>query len=157
MRRDVRGGDRLSRERVPRTGPRLHLERLEGRVVLCATHLFDGLIEPSAVVDGFGVKSLSAAGDLPGSAAESFAVSLASTTGTLSSDADGVGNASAVAANGLPLLYGLPSAPTAIYLDFDGEGSNAPYDVDGNSATFNATEAATITEVQLAHLACLAV
>jgi len=115
-------------------------------VVLCATHLFDGLIEPSAVVDGFGVKSLSAAGDLPGSAAESFAVSLASTTGTLSSDADGVGNASAVAANGLPLLYGLPSAPTAIYLDFDGEGSNAPYDVDGNSATFNATEAATITE-----------
>ena len=54
--------------------------------------------------------------------------------------------AAAAAANGLPELHSLPAAPTAIYLDFDGEGSNSAYDVDGDPTTFNATEAATITE-----------
>ncbi len=52
-----------------------------------------------------------------------------------------------LAANGLPDLHSLPGAPTAIYLDFDGHGSNlGAYDVDGDPTTFNAAEAATITE-----------
>ncbi len=52
-----------------------------------------------------------------------------------------------LAANGLPDLNSLPGAPTAIYLDFDGHGSTlGAYDVDGDPTTFNATEAATITE-----------
>lgn len=52
-----------------------------------------------------------------------------------------------LAANGLPDLSSLPGAPTAIYLDFDGHGSTlGAYDVDGDPTTFNAAEAATITE-----------
>lgn len=51
-----------------------------------------------------------------------------------------------LAANGLPDLHSLLGAPTAIYLDFDGHGTNGAYDVDGDPTTFNATEAATITE-----------
>lgn len=52
-----------------------------------------------------------------------------------------------LAANGLPDLDSLPGAPTAIYLDFDGHGSTlGAYDVDGDPTTFNAAEAATITE-----------
>jgi regulation of enolase protein 1 (concanavalin A-like superfamily) len=49
-------------------------------------------------------------------------------------------------AAGLPILNSSPSSPVAIYLDFDGEGSNTPYDVDGNPGTFNAAEQATIVE-----------
>lgn len=52
-----------------------------------------------------------------------------------------------LAANGLPDLHSLPGAATAIYLDFDGHGSTlGAYDVDGDPTTFNAAEAATITE-----------
>lgn len=52
-----------------------------------------------------------------------------------------------LAANGLPDLSSLPGAPTAIYVDFDGHGSTlGAYDVDGDPTTFNAAEAATITE-----------
>jgi fibronectin type 3 domain-containing protein len=54
-------------------------------------------------------------------------------------------------ANGMPILNSLPNAPAAIYIDFDGgvyHGSTTvdPYDVDGNSATFNTTEQETIAE-----------
>jgi len=53
-----------------------------------------------------------------------------------------------LAANGLPDLDSLPGAPTAIYLDFDGHAASSlgAYDVDGDPTTFNAAEAATITE-----------
>ncbi|WP_428940312.1 Ig-like domain-containing protein [Fontivita pretiosa] len=49
---------------------------------------------------------------------------------------------------GLPQLNSRPGAPTAIYLDFDGDSSTGtqPYDEDGDPATFNATEAANITK-----------
>jgi hypothetical protein len=50
--------------------------------------------------------------------------------------------------NGLPLLHSHPSAPVAVYLDFDGgtwHGEKGPYDTDGDSATFSASEAADIT------------
>jgi len=49
---------------------------------------------------------------------------------------------------GLPQLSSRPGAPTAIYLDFDGDSSTGtqPYDEDGDPATFNATEAANITK-----------
>ena len=52
-----------------------------------------------------------------------------------------------LAVNGLPELHSLPGAPVAIYLDFDGEGALAAYDVDGDPATFNAAEQATVTDV----------
>ncbi|MEE8452562.1 MAG: Ig-like domain-containing protein [Thermoguttaceae bacterium] len=45
---------------------------------------------------------------------------------------------------GIPLLHSLPSAPVAIYLDFDGWDWVEPYDVDGSPGTFNTAEQATI-------------
>ncbi len=56
--------------------------------------------------------------------------------------------------NGLPLLESLFDAPVAIFLDFDGysgpsasgQVSLAPYDTDGNAATFGAQEQADILE-----------
>ncbi|HBO43616.1 MAG TPA: hypothetical protein DD670_06740, partial [Planctomycetaceae bacterium] len=52
--------------------------------------------------------------------------------------------------NGLPILHSYLAAPAAIYIDFDGDDSRgvvyAPYDVDGNPSTFNATEQANIVE-----------
>jgi hypothetical protein len=52
------------------------------------------------------------------------------------------------AANGLPVLNSLPGAPTAIYLDFDGDtGSNtAAYSEDGDATTYNTTEQTHIVE-----------
>ncbi|MFM7205654.1 MAG: autotransporter-associated beta strand repeat-containing protein [Planctomycetaceae bacterium] len=109
---------------------RLGSEQLESRLALCASHAVD-FIDPLAVPSS--------------SLADSFAINLASSTGSLST-LDGGVIATAAAANGLPDLHSLLGAPTAIYLDFNGEGSNAAYDVDGDPTTFNATEAATITE-----------
>jgi len=117
------------------------MERLETRLALCATHLFDELVDPATLTDLPPSLEGSTVVDL----ADSFAVNLAASTGTLAGFDAGVA-AAATAANGLPILHGRPAAPTAIYLDFDGEGSNRPYDVDGDATTFNATEAATITE-----------
>lgn len=52
---------------------------------------------------------------------------------------------------GLPELNGLPGAPTAIFLDFDGEvvGSTTylPYDNDGDNTSFSLAEQQTIVEV----------
>ncbi len=77
---------------------------------------------------------------------QSFDVLLAASTGRLST-LQGATPATAAAANGLPDLQSLPGAPTAIYLDFDGNGSKlGAYDVDGDPATFSVAEAATITE-----------
>ncbi|MFM7184082.1 MAG: pre-peptidase C-terminal domain-containing protein [Planctomycetota bacterium] len=142
MRRGGRGGARKTRP--TRHRGRLRLERLESRQVLCATHLFDQLVDPATLAD-WNDRPPSLEGNVVVDHADSFAVSLAASTGTLAT-LDGGVVAAATAANGMPILQGRPSAPTAIYLDFDGEGSNRPYDVDGDPATFNATEAATITE-----------
>src|SRR5262245_43126778 len=51
-------------------------------------------------------------------------------------------------APGMPQLNSRPGAPTAIFLDFDGDTPTAvaAYDEDGDPTTFNATEAANITE-----------
>lgn len=49
-------------------------------------------------------------------------------------------------ASGLPQLDSAPSSPVAIYLDFDGEDTNLPYDNDGDSTTFSLAEQATIVE-----------
>ncbi len=51
------------------------------------------------------------------------------------------------AANGLPILSSHKSSPVAIYLDFDGDGSNVPYDNNGDSANFDVAEQNTIVEV----------
>jgi regulation of enolase protein 1 (concanavalin A-like superfamily) len=61
---------------------------------------------------------------------------------------DDIANGYTTLANGMPVLNSLPSAPTAIFLDFDGDtttGTNS-YDVDGNPTNFNAGEQADIAE-----------
>jgi regulation of enolase protein 1 (concanavalin A-like superfamily) len=52
------------------------------------------------------------------------------------------------APNGLPLMNSLPTAPAAIFLDFDGDTgtSTTAYSEDPDSATYNATEQANIVE-----------
>lgn len=141
MRRPSRRGAAAGGSRR-RVRPTLHLERLEARLALCADVLHDFHDPATASLDA-GIATLSAGDTFDVS--HGFAVGLASSTGTLSTlGSDTV--ATAAAANGLPDLNSLPGAPTAIYLDFDGEGSNAPYDVDGDPTTFNATEQATIRE-----------
>ena len=48
---------------------------------------------------------------------------------------------------GLPTINTNPTAATAIYLDFNGDAGGATtYDVDGDPTSFNAAEAASITE-----------
>jgi len=48
--------------------------------------------------------------------------------------------------NGMPILHSRPSAPAAIFVDFDGDGSTTPYDIDGNSSSFNTAEQDNIAE-----------
>jgi hypothetical protein len=123
----------------------LRAERLEPRYALCAGHVFGGLVEPDISPSGGGLQSLSTSGQT-WDVGQSFDVLLAAQTGRLST-LDGTTTATAAAANGLPDLHSLPGAPTAIYLDFDGHGSTlGAYDVDGDPATFNSAEAASITE-----------
>jgi len=113
----------------------LGAERLESRRTLCAEplHLLadDGLIATSAGVQGGFLNS--------------WTDTVQSTsTGTVLA----LGGPTTAAANGLPDLHSLPGSPTAIYLDFDGDAATGygAYDVDGDPTTFNAAEAATITE-----------
>src|SRR5688500_6396119 len=50
-----------------------------------------------------------------------------------------------LAESGLPLLHSLPGARAAVFLDFDGFGTNyTPYDTDGVPATFGPAERADI-------------
>src|SRR5688572_16139255 len=37
---------------------------------------------------------------------------------------------------GLPTHHSLPGGPAAVYLDFNGFGTNTPYDVDGDDTSF---------------------
>lgn len=123
----------------------LRAEPLEPRLALCAGHVFGGLVEPDLSPSGGGLQSLSASGQT-WDVGQSFDVLLAASTGRLST-LDGTTSATAAAANGLPDLHSLPRAPTAIYLDFDGNGSTlGAYDIDGDPATFNSAEAVSITE-----------
>jgi len=133
------GGPSRDRSRRRRHG--LRLEHLEQRFAFCALHAVD-FVEPTSLT---GSPSMPSATVLTSNAADSFAVNLAASTGTLTTFG-GEFVATATAANGLPDLHSLLGAPTAIYLDFDGEGANAAYDVDGDPTTFNTTEQATITE-----------
>jgi regulation of enolase protein 1 (concanavalin A-like superfamily) len=131
--------------RLRRRHQSLRAEPLEPRLALCAGHVFGGLVEPELSPSGGGLQSLSTSGQT-WDVGESFDVLLAASTGRLST-LDGTTTATAAAANGLPDLHSLPRAPTAIYLDFDGNGSTlGAYDVDGDPATFSVAEAATITE-----------
>lgn len=142
---------------------RLAIESLERRFALCVDHLIDGLIDPDIDPDAAAHDAADDAAhdalDRPASDPpelvddsiltapdSSFAVSLAAATSPLGSAAAAIAASAPKAANGLPLLHGLPGARTAIYLDFDGEGSNAPYDEDGSPSTFNAGEATSIAE-----------
>jgi autotransporter-associated beta strand protein len=136
----------LSRNgRLRRRHQSLRAEPLEQRLALCAGHAFGGLVEPAPLSSDFGLQSLAQSGQ-SWDVGQSFDVLLAASTGRLST-LDGTTTATAAAADGLPDLHSLPGAPTAVYLDFDGNGSTlGAYDVDGNPATFNAAEAATVTE-----------
>lgn len=123
----------------------LRAEPLEPRLALCAGHVFGGLVEPDLSPSGGGLQPLSTSGQT-WDVGQSFDVLLAASTGRLST-LDGTTSATAAAANGLPDLHSLPRAPTAIYLDFDGNGSTlGAYDIDGDPATFNSAEAVSITE-----------
>ena len=147
MRQPARTIDAVSRRarRLQRRCVTLRAERLEPRYALCAGHAFGGLVEPTPLSSDFGLQSLAQSGQ-SWDVGQSFDVLLAASTGRLST-LDGTTTATAAAANGLPDLHSLPGAPTAIYLDFDGNGSTlGAYDVDGNPATFNAAEAATVVE-----------
>ena len=143
MRSNARGRTGGNRSAVgrPRGRHGLRLERLEQRFALCASHAVD-FVEPLSLTGG---PAMPLATVPTANLADSFAVNLAASTGTLAT-LGGEFVATATAANGLPDLHSLLGAPTAIYLDFDGEGANAAYDVDGDPTTFNATEQATITE-----------
>lgn len=141
MRSSDRGGFPVRRRAGRRGG--FGLERLESRLALCATHAFDDLLAPSSLID-WSSQSPPPEGSGPVEVASAFAVNLAASTGTLATLESGP--APATTASGLPILRSLPGAPTAIYLDFDGELPNGAYDVDGDPTTFSSTEAATITE-----------
>src|SRR5690242_3181843 len=52
----------------------------------------------------------------------------------------------AASPGGVPPLHSLPGAPAAVFLDFDGYGSYAPYDTDGSPDTFGPAEQAAIAE-----------
>ncbi|MEZ0265021.1 MAG: hypothetical protein ACAI43_09860, partial [Phycisphaerae bacterium] len=66
----------------------------------------------------------------------------------LDSPTDGgpAGSTYTLAASGLPLLHSNPTAPSMIFLDFDGDSTSStnPYSEDADTATFNATEQASI-------------
>ena len=121
----VRGQHAVTRQIMP--------EPLEGRRLMCAQHLVDGLgmsvwgNGEFYLPDGPQPVTQSAAG----SAQEALLEEITTPAG-------------------LPILNSVPGAPTAVYLDFDGFVSatenTAPYDTDGNPATFNTTEQADITE-----------
>jgi hypothetical protein len=145
--------------RTPTSSKRLtHLESLECRLLLCIFHEAGGTdfamsllgaapMGPTLTAGATAGRSGPATGPSPAvkasSAVVSKVVTAAAAAATVSLTAP---TTWATAANGLPLLNSLPGAPTAIYLDFDGDGSNTPYSEDADATTYNATEQANIVE-----------
>lgn len=160
----------LSRHRTARRRalpPAVHpvLEAMESRLLMCVLH------EPGGAAFGMALFAQSVTGAVYGPTAPAATSSSSSSAPrlTVPVSAPQVVSASAVAAatvaqpaapaddlfnpttwataaNGLPILNSLPNAPTAIYLDFDGDGSNTPYSEDADATTYNPTEQANIVE-----------
>jgi hypothetical protein len=108
------------------------LETLESRRLLCADHFLGGAANP-----------LAGAYD-PNNPDVIDTRVVVKTNGFEPAPGDDV---VAAAAPGMPDLNSRPGAPTAIYLDFDGDAGTAtnPYTDDADGTTFNASEAAIVT------------
>ncbi|QOV89185.1 hypothetical protein [Humisphaera borealis] len=127
MKKRTAGRHRLFRAIAP-------IEPMESRLMMCATH-------SALVVDFFtdDPAASSVQSQPPGE-----------TTGATPAGTPSY----STLANGMPVLSSLSSAPTALYLDFDGDasGSNpyvatvSPYSEDADATTFNVAEQRTIFE-----------
>lgn len=132
-----------SPDRKPRARCLLGIEALETRQVLCAEHLLAAGLIPTA--EALVATSI----PIPPEGLPPV---------ELGPEPIRVGGAAAAppptAANGLPLLESRPSAPVAVYLDFDGfsgdgyggQQTHAPYSIDGDSTTYNAQEQTNIVD-----------
>ena len=129
----------------------LALERLEARRQLDASGQFGDLYfcsfdhdhdHDGGRADEFHVASVRHGTSLISLSPDDRIVSPAGSLGAL----DGGLPDPTTSAAGLPQLHSLPGAPTSIYLDFDGHSDLGAFDRDGDPTTFNAAEAATITE-----------
>ncbi len=149
----------VKNRRVRRRTPRLGFsESLESRVVPCINaaslvagvpghiHFVGGVRpEPNDHADGHGSKQAGNATMKQASAAEIAAAS--STGGYFKYSID-----PNTTSTSIPILHSLVGAPTAVYLDFDGEPATTqqpattPYSEDADGTTFNATEQGHIAE-----------
>ncbi len=136
------------RRRLVRSGllSRTVIEVLEDRKMLCAGHMFSGALLDPSILSG---------SQNPGSVVidknnrpnpSTTSIQGVSTATLLQSSDTQVLALAGTAANGLPILSSLSSAPTAIYLDFDGNGTNLPYSEDADTTTYNTAEQNTIIE-----------
>ena len=134
-------GRKPLRLRTRRRTTRVLFEAVERRVMLCALHENGGHSVHIAFYDGT---------DAPLDLSVDPVESMAAVGPTLTPSPALFSPISGwqTAANGLPILNSLPGAPTAIYLDFDGDtasGSTA-YSEDTDATTYNATEQTNIVE-----------
>jgi fibronectin type 3 domain-containing protein len=117
----------------------LAVEPLEGRQLMCAVHELPTWVTP--VNDAVGPRLLGgkvAAGQvLGGDMLPLIPASLTSPGKSTSLAADPL--------PGLPALNSFPSAPAAIYLDFNGSASMKAYSEDADFTTFSASEQSNIT------------
>jgi hypothetical protein len=118
------------------------LEPLEPRQLFCAVHAAPLWLEPASLATtstGTTTTTKTAAAKAAPGVASSFPPETNGQSGA-------VGAAAAPPLAGLPELHSYPAAPTAIYLDFNGNGANLPYDEDGDQTSFNAAEQANIAK-----------
>src|SRR4051812_4798587 len=115
------------------------VETLERRELLCATH--DGNTAASVWTPALDAAFRRNGADH--AASWYTATDTTSIDGTNNGSTDGSTEAITFPTNaaGLPLLSSRPGlGGLNIFLDYDGNGTNTPFDIDGNAATFNATE-----------------
>jgi regulation of enolase protein 1 (concanavalin A-like superfamily) len=115
-----------------RAAARTTLESLELRRLLCADHYIGGIVPTFDPNNPTSIDVIDTR----------ITVKTGSEFAPLAAE-----GAAQEAAPGMPNLNSRPGAPTAIFLDFDGDSVSAtqPYDDDADPATFNASEAAIIT------------
>jgi regulation of enolase protein 1 (concanavalin A-like superfamily) len=138
---------------------RLRLERLESRELMCAdlAELLPGVAGSMHFVPQADASAAASSGELVGHASRDL------TTNSALSDSIGaiMGTTPAslgtfvpqtlsysTLANGMPILHSLTGAPTALFLDFDGDTTTGTlaYDEDSNSTSFNTSERTNIAE-----------
>lgn len=138
------GGKKRPRPPATRNARRILIEAVEARVLLCALHENGGSSVHITFRDGSATpldlhfSPIEPAGIVgPTANIQSQTTALFTPITTWST-----------AANGLPILNSLPGAPTAIYLDFDGDTASATtaYSEDADSTTYNLAEQTSIVE-----------